>query len=309
MNGPSKSAALILTACLSIGATCAAAAAPPAPTAKPAQAAKTNTLPTAIAALQKEYQTYLKDPAAKGVRVKCDYFKDHPAPDVTPEAIVKALEGSVSGGPGVQAYVKWQLLSAVPGKFPDDLVKRAIAVYHYAPMPGEHPGMDHYYLKRVINGVRKEQVPQIQHEFDEAVARFRSNNEVLLQYRDELFARLPVSRESIDAGLEDVMERAGHGLIANRIFDNVAAAIRNWALVAAKPGQVQSIINTLARIQDALSREENRPYSKIVDDKGFKWKAANAEIEPKKLDELIKFLETNASGPAAGGLKFKDPPK
>src|SRR6266568_4262795 len=48
---------------------------------------------------------------------------------VTAEAVVKALEASVSGGPGVQAYVKWQLLSAVVGKFPDDLVKRAIAVY------------------------------------------------------------------------------------------------------------------------------------------------------------------------------------
>ena len=37
-----------------------------------------------------------------------------------------------------------------------------------------------------------------------------------------------------------------------------------------------------------------------------KWKAEGNTLDPKKADELIKFLENNASGSSAGGLKFKD---
>src|SRR5438128_147 len=57
-----------------------------------------------IAALQKEWQANQKDPKASKLRAKPDYFKENPNPEVTPEAIVKALEGSVSGGPGAEAY-------------------------------------------------------------------------------------------------------------------------------------------------------------------------------------------------------------
>jgi hypothetical protein len=266
-------------------------------------------LAPAIAALQKEYQAYLKDPRANSIRTKSDYFKDHPNPEVTPEAVVKALESSVSGGAGTEAYVKWQLLSAIPGKFPDDLLKRAIAVYHRAPMPSEHPGMDHKALKRAINGIRKEEIPGLQKEFDQAMARFRDANEVFLSYRDDLYSRLPVKLDAIYAGLEDVEERAGHGLNANGIFDNVAAAIRSWSITEAKADQVSAIGNIVLNIKNALALEENKPYTKIVDEKGIKWKAEGTGVSPKKIDALITFLETNASGANAGGLKFKDPPK
>jgi hypothetical protein len=266
-------------------------------------------LAPAIAALQKEYQAYLKDPKANRIRTKSDYFKDHPNADVTPEVVVKALEASVSGGAGTEAYVKWQLLSAIPGKFPDELLKRAISVYHHAPMPSENPGMDHKGLKRAINGIRKEQIATIQKDFDQAMVQFKDSNEVFLSYRDDLYSRLPVKLDAIYAGLEDVEERAGHGLNANGIFDNVAAAIRSWSLTEAKADQVSSVGGIVVNIKNALALEENKPYTKIVDEKGIKWKAEGTGVSPKKIDALITFLETNASGPQAGGLKFKDPAK
>ena len=37
--------------------------------------------------------------------------------------------------------------------------------------------------------------------------------------------------------------------------------------------------------------------------------AEGAGVAPKKIDGLITFLENNAAGSNAGGLKFKDPPK
>ncbi len=264
----------------------------------------------AVAVLQKEYQAYLNDPKANHIRTKSDYFTEHPSPDATPEVIVKALETSVSGGSGTEAYVKWQLLSAIPGKFPDELLKRAISVYRHAPMPSEHPGMDHKALKKVIHSINKDEVPQVQKQFDEAVAQFRESNGVFLSYRDDLYSRLPVKLDAIYAGLEDVGERAGHGLNANAIFDNVAAAIRSWSITEAKADQVNSVANTVLNIKDGLAREENRPYAKIVEEKGLKWKPAEyTGVAPKKIDGLITFLENNAAGSNAGGLKFKDPPK
>ena len=59
-------------------------------------------------------------------------------------------------------------------------------------------------------------------------------------------------------------------------------------------------------IKDALAREENKPYTKIVDNKGWRWEATGTGVDPKKIDLLVKFLENYASGNNAGGLKFKD---
>jgi hypothetical protein len=277
----------------------------PAPAARPRGAS--TTLAAAIITLQKEYQAYEKDPSGHTIRTKSDFFAEHPAPDATPDAVMKALEGSVSGGPGVESYVKWQLLSAIPGKFAPERLKRGIAVYHRAPMPVEpHPGLDHYRLKRAINGIRKEEVPQIQKEFDAAVRHFKDVNEVMISYLDDLYAHLPDTYEAITAGLEDVEERAGHGLNANTLFDNVAAAIRSWSITEAKPSEVRTIGQTILNIKNALAREENKPYTKIVDKKGWHWEATGTGVDPKKIDLLVKFLENYASGNNAGGLKFKD---
>jgi hypothetical protein len=282
----------------------------PAATATTPAALKGKAVALAVAALQKEYQAYLKDPQAATIRTKCDYFKTNPSDEATPEAIMKGLEGSVAGGPGVEAYVKWQLLSGVAGKFPDDLLKRALAVYRRAPFPEPHPGMEHRALARMVNGYRKEQIVETQAEFNRAVEHLKDVNHPILAYRDELFARLPVKLEAINIGLEDVSERAGHGLNVTGIFDNVSAAIRSWAITEAKSGQVRGMTDTVMRLRDQVTREDAKPFTKIEDAKPAKWKAEQWLIDPKKFDELIKFLENNANtSNGGGGLKFKEPPK
>jgi hypothetical protein len=84
-----------------------------APPAKTAGVANAKVIPAAITALRKEYMGFVKDPKAT-LREKSDYFKENPA-EVTPDAILKALEGSITGDAALQAYVKWQLLSGVEG--------------------------------------------------------------------------------------------------------------------------------------------------------------------------------------------------
>ena len=55
-----------------------------------------------------------------------------------------------------------------------------------------------------------------------------------------------------------------------------------------------------------VTREDARPYAKIGDDKGMaKWDVGGYAIDPKKLDELIQFLENNAAGAAGGGTEVQ----
>src|SRR5205823_13780595 len=174
---------------------------------------------------------------------------------------VKALESSVGGGSGAggEAYVKWQLLSAVPDKFPEELVKRAIAVYRRTPAPSPHPGMNHRALARAVNGLKKEQIPSVQKDFDQTVDRVKEENHFLLRYRDELFARLPVKLDGISAGLDDAYQRATCGQNTNAFFDNVAAGLRSRAITDAKPAQVRSMMDTVGRPRAAVGREDGRP--------------------------------------------------
>jgi hypothetical protein len=268
---------------------------------------KGSPLAPAIAELQKEFQAYAKDPKNGKLREKSDYFgkQNAPSAEVTPEVVLKALEGAVGGGAAAEAYVKWQLLSAVQGKFPEDLLKRAVAVYRRAPAPsaGDHPGSNRRGLNRAVQGMKKDQMGGVQKEFDQAFDQFKGQSELFLTYRDELYARLPNKLEALSAGLEDVALRASCGLNANDIFDTVASGIRTWAITDAKAGQVGGMIGTVNRLKE-VGRGEGRPVNKVVEEHGMlRWKAEGGGVESKKIEELVKFLENNASG---GGLKFKE---
>src|SRR3954453_8491882 len=103
----------------------APAAAPTKPGSTPAATAKPGPSPVApaIAALVKEYQTSFKEKKGEGLREKCDYFASDKPDGVTPDVILAALDKPIPGAADsrAEAYVKWQLLSGIPGKFPDEL--------------------------------------------------------------------------------------------------------------------------------------------------------------------------------------------
>jgi hypothetical protein len=293
---------MVLLGVIFFAATAPAAA--PAPSAKSKGAAA---IKQAIDSLSKEYQAYLKDPTSSRIRAKSNYFIENPSPDATPENIVKALEGTVSGGREVEAYVKWQLLSGVSGKFPDDLVKRVVAVYRRAPGPAaEHPGMDRRTLDGMARRIRKEEMASYNKEFGEAVERFKNANDVYLDYRNELFSHLPGNKTDVMyAGLEDVALRASHGIGSQGLMDNVAAGMRTWAIADAKSGEARTMAGTVAQLREQYA--DYKPYTKLADEKGMiKWQGGNPPLDGKKLDELANFLANTTSTASGGGLKFKD---
>lgn len=262
-------------------------------------------IPNAIAALRKEYAAYQKDPKQR-LREKCDYFKENPA-ELTPAEVLKGLETAVTGDPALIAYVKWQLLSGLPAKFPDDLEKRALAVYRSAPEPGSHPGMNHRALSKAASGARGNDVAALQKEFDGAVEKSIEYNAPILAYRDELYARLPSKPDVFAAGFADVADRSARGMPAGSIFDTVSGAIRSWAIVDAKPGQAKALAGEVSRIKDMVTKAD-KPFSKLTADaKAAKWGPdAAAGVPVAKFDDLLKFLTDNSSPANGGGLKFKD---
>ncbi len=141
---------------------------------------------------------------------------------------------------------------------------------------------------------------------DAALADVGKVNHIVLSYREDLYSRLPQNYDVLIAGLQDAGERAACGLNANGFFATVSGGIRAWALSQAKPGQVQNMLDQVIRIKDAVAKDANKPYHKLVDENGVKWKVEGAMIDTRKLDELIKFLQANVAASSGGGLKFKD---
>jgi hypothetical protein len=268
----------------------------------------------AIAALLKEYQASLKDKKGEGLREKCDYFLTNKPDDVTPEVILAALEKPVSTDPRADAYVKRQLLSGIPGKFPDTLSARALKVYKAAPMLRPHPGLNHTDLERRLGriGILKENAEAgINKDFGEAISAYRLGIDPILDYRDELYSRQTASFDVLVAALADVYDRVTHGAPTNDFWATVSASIRAWAISAGDPGRIRQLSAALLKLRDVVKDEKNRPYFKVIYTKsdnytGLKWAGEGAIANDKTIEDASDFLlEQAKTASAGGGLKFK----
>jgi hypothetical protein len=297
----------------------------PAATLRAAPPAKPGPSPAmqASAAILKEYQAVMKDKKGEGLREKSDFVDNsngaltaEQVTALTPDAVLAALEKPVPGAsdPRAEAYVKWQLLSAVKGKFPDEFKARAVAVYRRAPQPTSHPGADRTALERTLNRVgitKQEAEPGINKEFGDAVARYRIHIEPILSYRDELYARLPQGFETLTAALEDVYARVSRGAPANEFWTSVSSAIRSWALTSGDAKQIAQLGKAVNKLREFVTTEKNRPYYRVMwatEDKytGLKWMAESTIQNDKSMEDIATWLEERAKNPG-GGLNFKEP--
>ena len=321
-----STAALALTLAAPLrAATPAPAAKPPTPATKPTTptrpgaAAASPTVP-AVAAILKEYQAAVK--SGEALREKSDFLTDpkgaltpEQVAAIAPDMILAALERPIPGADvRADAYVKWQLLSGVKGKFPDELKARAIAVYRNAPRLAPHPGVDRPKLERLLNrvGISKADAEAgVNKEFGDVIVKYRLEIEPLLAYRDELYARLPAGFDSLAAGLGDIYARVAAGAPANEFWTTVSSGIRSWALTSSDPRQMRQLAGAVEKLRAFVKDEKNRPYYKVLwatEDKytGLKWVAESSIQNDKSMEELGLWLEEHAKNPG-GGLNFKEP--
>jgi hypothetical protein len=246
----------------------------------------------AVAALVKEAQAGMKeggskDPTTK-LREKADYFGDAPPAEITPDAVLAVLEKPMSSDPRADAYVKWQLLAAVHGQFTEEQGPRALAAYRKAPEPYSHPGLDRNKLTGAlfkVGAMNRDNEGNVNKEFQAAIDKFTTDNLYILHYRDDLYARLPLSAESLKAGVDDMYVRVRHGVNSSSMFAQVGSSIRSWSLLADRR-QLGGVDRALGTLLQTVKDVHCQPFTRVAwgdNPMGLHWEGgeliSNADIQ------------------------------
>jgi hypothetical protein len=275
-------------------------------------------LKTAVEKLTADYKELVK--TGGEFPEAADYFKRSPAPDLTAEQVIAAMEKSVPGDTAQQAYVRWQLLSGIEGQVTDPkLAKRLLNLYRKSgaferrPTLGrqEHAKYEQYLTKlgNPDEGQRQKIMAEVNKGLDDLTGPWKRKVTPLSLYRNELFARLPLEMDSLKMGYEDIAQRVEAGLDPGKdLTTRVVDATRNWALSGkAKPSELRAmanIVNQVAKLQSEDFLDElHVPSWREV--KRLEWKRGRAKVDGERFSELARELVSLANNPG-GGLKFKD---
>jgi len=271
----------------------------------------------AAKALLKEYQTIMKEKKGEGLREKANYFGEKKPEGVNAESVLAVLEKPIPGAdPRAESYVKWQLLSGVGEKFPEELKQRAIKSYLNAPKPRPSPGLDRAVLERKLNRdvgtLNKDAEADVNKAYQELITQWRVEIEPFLSYRDDFYTKLPPSYDTYVAGMTDIYDRVTRGAPANEFWTTVGGGIRSWALSATDSRQLGTMANAVAKLMESVKNERNKPYSVVRWEKtdkfmGLKWHSEQTIRELRSVEDVAVLLEERAKNPGgAGGLGFKD---
>lgn len=288
---------------------------------KPKGDPKGTPITKAITALTKEYRDFVKEPNKNKLRDQSNYFADalagsnEPPADLQAEQVVSALERQVSGDPTEEAYVKWQLLSAMPSRLSDKdkLATRLFAVYHRAPNPLPRPGMssaDQARLKALVTG--REATPNLDQspayrDWLAVMARYTAFNDPIISYRDLLFNRLPQRPPTFGAGFDDLFERIATGATTRDFQISVCKAIGDWSHTDGTKPEIAQMIASITALQKSSAGKSTTYLTTLRLDNNSKkwgWDSGKSEIDGEQLKKLLKQLEDSAK---TGGIQIRDP--
>lgn len=251
----------------------------------------------AVTGLERECQAYNHDPQGHQLRSESSYFADNPSEAVTPDAVLDALSKPVPGDAAQQAYVKWQLLSAIHGKFEGSNVAKAIAVYQNSPNPQRNPGLNFAQIDRAIelgNG-HEAAARKSEADFQRVMDRYNIYNKPIINYRDELFDHLPSESPAIAIGLKDLSSRLQLGAPTDRLATALAAAIHEWS-ADASPQDRRAVAEALNKICTAASVPAARPYSKLEYQPGPNRLLGDSTFDVKPYNKLKALAQSLAQG-------------
>jgi hypothetical protein len=237
------------------------------------------------------------------VRESANYFLDHPSSDVTPEAIVFALQ-SRGGEPRTSAYVKWQLLSGLPTDKELDpaITKQLLLAYRAAPQPIARPGIspqDQQKLDVYVQGRKMEEEPDLKAYMESAVAQADRQNKVILLYRDELYRRLPKGPETFAAALDDMTQRLNAVADAKDLAKMLVKDVREWGAAEPRsPQQMLALAKASRRLADTKGPQYYTSPSWRTSSNLFGWnKSRSGPDGASALKDLAVYLEELAQQP------------
>jgi hypothetical protein len=289
------------------------------PTSQPGATSRPTTLPTthaivgpsgaelrawvreATGALNEEFEFSLRDPANHPLRPGSNYFLDHPATQLTPDVIVQAI-GFKTGNPRQTAYVRWQLLSALPPKLDDATAQALLNAYRSAPLPILRPGMsrqDQLRMDRLAQRAREADEPDIRRQLEQAITAIEHGNAPILAYRDELYHRLPKDARTFAAALDDLLERCNAAADGKELIKALSKDMRAWMSMTSDP---PSVLARLAEGTRRLADTRGPQYYQTLYwsdyTRHFSWRKTRSRIDSgHTLKDLAEALEEQSRRP------------
>lgn len=279
----------------------------PAPQIPPARAAEM-AVAEAVKELTQEFAEAAKKKEAPA-RTTSNYFLEKPSAAVTPESVANALTRRLNRDEEVDAYIKWQLLSAVPGKFEQAQVSMALRAYQSAPRLKSMPFMSEQEVAQIREALKsantQEKASQIEQRIRSARDAVAPQNTMLLHYRQALYAKMPASLETIRAALQDAYERVNAGIGPREIMTEIDAAVRHWALGGVPAGQLRSLGNLLAQLNTAKVNSGAASVYWNADRKTASLRMTPGLNEGRAMQNMISFVEEQLKDPG-GGIKMRE---
>lgn len=256
-------------------------------------------LQKAIDALAEEFQPLLKnaESASPTMRTASDYFKSNSI-TVTPDELLSALSRRLHKDPRVDAYVKWQLLSAHPDQFSGAHAKEALQLYRNAPhnlppRPGSTP-RDQQALNAQIAGVRKDDVEAANVQWRQMLDFHMRQYRPMIAYREELYNRLPKTPEVFAAALQDMHERMMQGYNFTGYLRIVLTDIRTSA-AEMKSNEILQLSGMLRRVANTSGVRTYEELEVRKDGKvAWKLSAQPVGFEARAVNDTVAALEEMA---------------
>lgn len=265
------------------------------PATRPAR--QVDPLRVAILELQREAQAALqrREPFP---RQTSDYFAE--GNSIDPQALLKVLSGRIHQNPRVDAYVKYQLLSAVK-RFEGELSMPAIKAYVLgAPpmitLPGLTPQEQQKWNQKATSA-KKEDVSKINKEWNDSLAPYLEANRIIETYRDEMKSKIEPTPETkgkfYHACLEDLSQRAAAGFEMDKALTAQIKTIVTWAQMAPR-AQLKDL---QAGVKEYTLRKAPEMLEELVvserTDRIY-WRTHDAKLSESKLEKLIEELQKAA---------------
>lgn len=208
----------------------------------------------AVAELRREFIAHAKNASSASLRTACDYFK--PDAGVSAELILPALEKTIQGADARQtAYVKWQLLSALPTVIEEESVaQRLVKVYQHAPGPSLRFGCsprEQKELDRILGGARPEDDIGLTEKLEQAVQRGTDADRPIIVFRDELYRRLAPNRDKFVAAIQDANARLLVAADKEFLAESLEKDLPAWAIGVpdSEKAQVKEVADLLGKLR------------------------------------------------------------
>lgn len=257
---------------------------------KDAKAGTPEFVTEAIKSLSEEMEKVIDDPKGATRRIKSDYFEKS-TESIDQKALIELLGKRQHKDPRVDAYVKWQLLSLTKGMFDAEVVDDVLKIYRSAPRPAPRPGSDmEPQMGQMVQRLKKEEVSQANLLWEEKIAAHLAVFQPMLDYRSELYGRMPRDFKVVRAGFQDAEERARLGYDIGTFTKQLGSDLRNVAATA-KPVEIGQMRNLALSYAD---KGTTRTFKSVKYDdkkKAASWESSVVKFDKKTFETLASDLE------------------